>query len=148
MPPLHSEVSWFTGVPLSEDVVVWPVWYPMSLTKTARVSAEAADAAVSRIATAMNCRLMTVETRQLLYSFQLTQPVPENVITVGLILPDLTRSVSDEHLEELGKLVETAGGSVVATVVAKRPSPDPATYIGKGKAEEIKRLAERHRDTL
>jgi GTP-binding protein HflX len=74
--------------------------------------------------------------------------VPENVITVGLILPDLTRSVSDEHLEELGKLVESAGGTVAATVVAKRPSPDPATYIGKGKAEEIKRLAERRHVTL
>jgi len=74
--------------------------------------------------------------------------VPENVITVGLILPDLTRSVSDEHLEELGKLVETAGGVVVATVAAKRPAPDPATYVGKGKAEEIKRLASRHRVTL
>ena len=74
--------------------------------------------------------------------------MPEHVITVGLILPELTRSVSDEHLEELSKLVESAGGNVAATVVAKRPSPDPATYIGKGKAEEIRRLAERHRVTL
>jgi len=74
--------------------------------------------------------------------------VPENVITVGLILPDLTRSVSDEHLEELSQLVGSAGGNVAATVVAKRPSPDPATYVGKGKAEEIKRLAERRRVTL
>jgi GTP-binding protein HflX len=74
--------------------------------------------------------------------------VPENVITVGLILPDLTRSVSDEHLEELAKLVESAGGNVVATVAAKRPTPDPATFVGKGKAEEIKRLATRHAATL
>jgi len=74
--------------------------------------------------------------------------VPEHVITVGLILPELTRSVSDEHLEELSKLVESAGGNVTATVVAKRPAPDPATYVGKGKAEEIKRLAERRHATL
>jgi GTPase len=74
--------------------------------------------------------------------------VPENVITVGLILPELTRSVTDEHLEELGKLVETAGGAVVATIVAKRPAPDPATYIGSGKAEELRRTAERHEATL
>ena len=86
--------------------------------------------------------------RQLLYSFHPTQPVPENVITVGLILPDLTLSVSDEHLEELGKLVQTAGGRVVATVVAKRSAPDPATYVGKGKAEEIRRLVERRHVTL
>src|SRR5437764_6029152 len=77
-----------------------------------------------------------------------TVTVPENVITVGLILPDLTRSATDEHLEELAKLVESAGGVVIATVAAKRPTPDPATYVGKGKAEEIKRLAERHKGTL
>lgn len=70
--------------------------------------------------------------------------MPENVITVGLILPEQTRTAVDEHLEELGKLVESAGGTVVATLVGKRPSPDPASYIGSGKAEELKRIAERH----
>jgi GTP-binding protein HflX len=72
----------------------------------------------------------------------------ENVIAVGLILPQLTKSVADEHLEELAKLIESAGGSVVARVMAKRNAPDPATYVGKGKAEELKRLAERHPVTL
>ena len=67
--------------------------------------------------------------------------MPENAVTVGLILPELTRSVAEEHLEELAKLVESAGGSVAASVIAKRPSPDPATYIGKGKAEELKKIA-------
>ncbi len=76
------------------------------------------------------------------------QTVPQNVITVGLILPQLTRTATDEHLEELGKLVESAGGSVIATIVGKRPSPDPATYIGSGKAEELRRVAERHEATL
>ena len=74
--------------------------------------------------------------------------MPEHVITVGLILREVTRSVVDEHLEELGKLVESAGGAVAASVIAKRPSPDPATYVGKGKAEEIKSLASKHRATL
>jgi GTP-binding protein HflX len=67
--------------------------------------------------------------------------LPENTLTVGLILPDITRSVAEEHLQELGKLVESAGGSVVSTVFAKRPAPDPATYVGSGKAEELKRIA-------
>jgi GTP-binding protein HflX len=67
--------------------------------------------------------------------------VPENAVTVGLILPELTRSVAEEHLEELAKLVESAGGSVVASVIAKRLAPDPATYIGSGKAEELKKIA-------
>jgi len=66
--------------------------------------------------------------------------VPENVIAVALILPDLTRGVAEEHLAELEKLIETAGGIVVDRVLAKRPRPDPATYVGSGKAEQIKSL--------
>jgi GTP-binding protein HflX len=67
--------------------------------------------------------------------------VPETVIAVALLLPDLTRSVAEEHLAELEKLIETAGGVVVERVVARRPRPDPATYVGSGKAEQIKALA-------
>ncbi len=67
--------------------------------------------------------------------------VPENAIAVALILPDLSRSVAEEHLAELEKLIETAGGAVVDRVFARRPRPDAATYIGSGKAEEIKALA-------
>ena len=70
--------------------------------------------------------------------------MPESVIAVGLVLPDLTRTVAEEHLEELEKLIETAGGAVTAKVLAKRPAPDPATYIGSGKAEEIKQLVAYH----
>ena len=72
----------------------------------------------------------------------------ENVIAVGLILPDLPKTVAEEHLEELGKLIETAGGTLVARVIAKRNAPDPATYVGKGKAEELQRLAQKHRVSL
>ena len=67
--------------------------------------------------------------------------MPENAIAVALILPDLTRSVAEEHLSELEKLIETAGGAVVDRVFAKRPRPDPATYVGSGKAEQLKSLA-------
>ncbi|HEX2835722.1 MAG TPA: GTPase HflX [Thermoanaerobaculia bacterium] len=72
----------------------------------------------------------------------------EKVIAAGLILPELTKSIAEEHLEELTKLVETAGGSVVATVLSKRQAPDASTYVGKGKAEEIKSLAEANEVTL
>ena len=72
----------------------------------------------------------------------------ENAIAAGLILPDLPKTVAEEHLEELTKLIETAGGAVVARVMGKRPAPDAATYIGSGKAEQIKKLAEHHRATL
>jgi len=72
----------------------------------------------------------------------------ENAIAVGLILPDVPKSVAEEHLEELTKLIETAGGSVAARVIAKRNAPDPAMYVGKGKADELKKLVERHKVTL
>jgi GTP-binding protein HflX len=68
----------------------------------------------------------------------------ENVIAAGLLLPESSRSAADEHLDELGKLIETAGGNVVAKVLARRPAPDPATFVGKGKAEEIKAIAGHH----
>ena len=74
--------------------------------------------------------------------------VSEKVIVVGLILPTLTRSVAEEHLAELEKLVETAGGAVVDRILAKRPAPDPATFIGKGKAEQLKAAVERTGATL
>src|SRR5437762_750316 len=61
----------------------------------------------------------------------------EAVIAAGLLLPDLTRSVAEEHLDELEKLIETAGGNVVGKVLARRPAPDPATFVGQGKAEQI-----------
>jgi GTP-binding protein HflX len=74
--------------------------------------------------------------------------VREKAIAVGLILPAISRSLADEHLDELEQLIETAGGTVVQRVTAKRPAPDPAMWIGKGKAEEVKALAEHHGATL
>lgn len=72
----------------------------------------------------------------------------ERTILTGLTLPDLSRSVAEEHLEELAKLVESAGGTVADRVVAKRPAPDAATYVGKGKADEIRKVVEAHGATL
>jgi len=72
----------------------------------------------------------------------------ENVIAVGLILPDLPKTVAEEHVEELAKLIESAGGTLVAKLIAKRNAPDPATYIGKGKADELKWLVERNKVAL
>ena len=74
--------------------------------------------------------------------------MPEKVIAVALILPQVQRSTVEEHLAELGQLITTAGGKVVAEVFAKRTAPDSATYVGKGKAEEIHSLVEHHAATL
>ena len=42
-----------------------------------------------------------------------------------------------EHLEELERLVDTAGGQVVGEVTQQIDKPNPATYLGKGKVEEL-----------
>ncbi len=51
-------------------------------------------------------------------------------------------SASEESLEELQALLETAGGTCVATVLQNRHAPDARTFIGEGKVEEVKMLCE------
>lgn len=51
-----------------------------------------------------------------------------------------TENASEESLEELEALLETAGDTTVATVLQNRQSPDPRTFIGEGKVFEIKEL--------
>jgi GTP-binding protein HflX len=53
----------------------------------------------------------------------------------------LVGTVSDESLDELALLTDTAGALVVARELQRRTTPDPATYIGKGKAEELQEVA-------
>ncbi|HEX9529874.1 MAG TPA: GTPase HflX, partial [Acidimicrobiales bacterium] len=48
----------------------------------------------------------------------------------------------EADLDELALLVDTAGADVAARVVQRRDRPDPASFVGKGKAEEIHELAE------
>lgn len=50
----------------------------------------------------------------------------------------------DPTLDELALLAESAGDEPVARVIARRKSPDPALFIGSGKADEIKALVEGH----
>lgn len=65
----------------------------------------------------------------------------EKVIIVGC---QTSRNDRNFHysMEELKSLTETANGKVVATLTQKRERPDHATYIGKGKVEELKALEE------
>ena len=50
----------------------------------------------------------------------------------------------DASLDELALLAESAGDIAVARVIARRKAPDPALFIGSGKAEEIKALVLAH----
>jgi GTP-binding protein HflX len=52
-----------------------------------------------------------------------------------------TAEEAEASLDELEQLVDTAGADVVARVVQRRPSPDPAYYVGRGKVDELKAIA-------
>ena len=72
------------------------------------------------------------------FSEQPVRPAaPTILVGVDLGLPNF-----DSELEELGLLSQTAGLEPVARVVCKRRAPDAALFIGKGKADEIKALAD------
>lgn len=54
----------------------------------------------------------------------------------------------DDHLEELERLAETAGATVVGSMVQRLKSPHPSLYIGRGKAEQLRELADRAEASL
>ena len=60
----------------------------------------------------------------------------ERALLVGVDRPDATWPLSST-LEELARLADTAGAVVVATTTQKLSSPNPRTFVGSGKAEEI-----------
>ena len=63
-------------------------------------------------------------------------------VLVGLNCPGLSdeENAGEESLEELAALLDTAGGTCLGTVLQNKNSPDPRTFIGEGKAEEVKEL--------
>lgn len=69
----------------------------------------------------------------------------ERVLALGVELQGTRAQETRASMEELSRLVETAGGEVVESYVQKRTRPDPALYVGRGKAEEIYQLARRAR---
>ena len=65
------------------------------------------------------------------------------------VLAGLSAASMDEHerstdisMEELAALGETAGGEAVAMLIQSRPSPEPRSFIGEGKVQEMKQLIE------
>ncbi|MDQ7746489.1 GTPase HflX [Hydrogenophaga pseudoflava] len=66
-------------------------------------------------------------------------PTHPSVVLVGV---DFGLPHFDHSLEELGLLAQTAGFSVADRVTCKRKAPDPALFVGTGKAEEIRMLAQ------
>jgi GTP-binding protein HflX len=66
----------------------------------------------------------------------------EKIVLVGVAFGRANTDEVESYLDELALLVDTAGADVEARVLQRRDAPDPATYIGKGKAEELHELSE------
>jgi GTP-binding protein HflX len=64
--------------------------------------------------------------------------IRERIILVGVTIPPETTDETEAHLDELAQLVDTAGADVVGRVFQRRDHPDAATYLGKGKIEELR----------
>ncbi|MCU0310054.1 MAG: GTPase HflX [Acidimicrobiales bacterium] len=66
----------------------------------------------------------------------------EKIVIVGVTRPHDLEEDTDRHLDELALLVDTAGADVIGRVVQRRHHPDPATFLGSGKVEELRVLCE------
>src|SRR5687767_4619494 len=63
--------------------------------------------------------------------------VRERAALVGLALRRSTKLDAEHSIDELAGLAEAAGATVVLKMIQERPTPDPATFIGSGKLEEL-----------
>src|SRR3984957_19150342 len=64
----------------------------------------------------------------------------EKIVLVGVQFPGVSEDELDYQLDELALLVDTAGADVVSRVVQRRDSPDPATFLGSGKVNELREI--------
>lgn len=67
---------------------------------------------------------------------------PERAILIGLITPNQDEAKSEEYLDELAFLADTAGAEAVRRFTQRLDYPNPRTFVGKGKLEEIKKYIE------
>ena len=76
--------------------------------------------------------------------------IQERAVLVGLNADCFTKAqtASDETLEELEALLETAGGLCTAKILQNRHTPDAHSFIGEGKAQEVRMLIEATESTM
>ena len=81
---------------------------------------------------------------------ELEQKIQERAVLVGLNADCFTneQTATEETLEELEALLETAGGFCTAKVLQNRHAPDAHSFIGEGKAQEVRMLAEATEATM
>ncbi len=66
----------------------------------------------------------------------------QRALLVGTGTGTRNAAEAEESLAELGRLADTAGAEPVESVLQRRDRPDPATYVGPGKADELRDTAE------
>ena len=73
----------------------------------------------------------------------------DDAVLVGLRSGVLREDNADEEsMEELAALVDTAGGRVVGTILQSRDKPDPHSFIGEGKVDEVRRMVQEEQATM
>ncbi|UUV22250.1 GTPase HflX [Paenimyroides aestuarii] len=73
----------------------------------------------------------------------------EKAVLVGIITQNQSEDKLQEYLDELAFLTQTAGGEVVKRFTQKMDKPNPKTFVGTGKLEEIELFAKEHKiDTV
>ena len=68
----------------------------------------------------------------------------EEAVLIGIITQHQTEDKTNEYLDELEFLTTTAGGVAVKRFVQRMESPNPKTFIGTGKLEEVKAYIDAH----
>ena len=66
----------------------------------------------------------------------------ERIVLAGVTLGRADAEATDASMDELARLVDTAGADPVARVLQQREVPDRATYVGQGKVEELRMVSE------
>ena len=74
--------------------------------------------------------------------FVISKETTERAVLVGLITPQQGEARVQEYLDELAFLADTAGAHTIARFTQKLDYPNPRSFVGKGKLEEIKAYAE------
>ncbi len=65
----------------------------------------------------------------------------ERIVLVGVAIPPISPEAAESSLDELAALVDTAGADEAERVIQRRDAPDPATFVGKGKAAELREIS-------
>ena len=80
---------------------------------------------------------MTINEKEL---FTTEQPAEGRAALVGIINRESPEEVAERSLDELARLLDTAGGETVVRMLQAKETPDVRTYIGSGKVEELAEL--------